>query len=129
MSKLPGRRLGPFEGLHLLYSLARGVESIHLLNEYHGDLHTDNIIVNRFGLNFDIKLLDLFHWEMPKKENRQTDICDLIRIFYESLGGAKCYARQPDAVKYICSGLKTSLILQKFRTVSQLRKHLEMMEW
>ncbi|UCF79826.1 MAG: protein kinase [Candidatus Eiseniibacteriota bacterium] len=129
LSKLPGKRLPHFEALHLLYALARGLESIHLMNEYHGDLHVDNVIVKRVGLSFEVKLIDLFHWEMPKKENRQSDICDLVRVFHASLGGARFYANQPDAVKYICSGLKNSLILQKFRTVSRLRRHLETMEW
>ena len=64
-----------------------------------------------------------------KAENRQDDICDLVNIFHECLGGTKYYARQPKAVKYICCGLKRSLILKKFRTVSQLREHIELMEW
>lgn len=57
------------------------------------------------------------------------DINDLIRIFHDALGGPKHYAPQPRAVKHICCGLRHSLILRKVRTVSQLRKHLETMEW
>ena len=129
LKRHPGKRLQPFEALHLLYSLTKGMEEIHLHNEYHGDLHLDNIIVKRFGLTFDLKLIDIFHWEGSKSENRQTDICFLIRVFYDTLGGARYYQRQPDAVKYICSGLKQSIILKKFRTMSHLRKHLETMEW
>jgi len=129
LKRLPGKRLQPFEALHLLYSLAKGMEQIHLHDEYHGDLHLDNIIVKRFGLTFDLKLMDLFHWEGSKSESRQTDICDLVRVFYDTLGGTRYYQRQPDAVKYICSGLKHSIVLKKFRTMSHLRKHLETMEW
>ncbi|KPJ61562.1 MAG: serine/threonine protein kinase [Latescibacteria bacterium DG_63] len=129
LSELPGKRLGPFEGLHLLYALAKGMEQVHLANEYHGDIHTENVIVNRYGLRFDLKLLDLFDLEAPKIENKRADICDVIRLFYDVLGGARCYARLPKAVKYICCGLKTGLILERFRTMSQLCKHLEMMEW
>jgi tRNA A-37 threonylcarbamoyl transferase component Bud32 len=125
----PGRRLDPFEAVHLLYSVAKGVESIHLMNEYHGDLHTDNIIVGRFGLEFEVKLLDLFHWDAPKSENRKDDICNLIRILYDCIGGPRHYAKQPLAIRYICSGLKTSIILKKFPTVSRLCRHLETMEW
>ena len=125
----PGKRLPPFVALHLLYALTRGIEEIHLLNEYHGDLHTDNVIVNRFGLNFELKLLDLYNWQAPKSESRKDDICSLIQIFYECLGGKRFYARQPAVIKDICKGLKQSLILQKFRTVSQLREHLEMLDW
>lgn len=129
LKSLPGKRLQPFEALHLLYALTKGMEQIHGHNEYHGDLHSDNIIVRRFGLAFDLKLIDLFHWEGSKAENRQEDICFLIRLFYDTLGGAKYYKRQPEALKYICSGLKYSIILRKFRTISHLRKHLETMEW
>lgn len=128
LAKRPGKRLSPYEALHLLFALVKGVECIHRINEYHGDLHAGNIIINRFGLEFDLKLLDLFHWDSPKRENRQDDICDLIRILYDSLGGPRHYSGQPAAIKFICCGLKRSLILRKFRTVSQLRRHLEIME-
>jgi serine/threonine protein kinase len=129
LAERPGKRLRPYEALHLLYALASGIECVHLMNEYHGDLHAGNIIINRFGLEFDLKALDLFHWDSPKHENRQDDICDLVRILYDSLGGSRHYANQPTAIKYICSGLKRTLMLSKFRTMSQLRKHLETMEW
>ena len=80
-------------------------------------------------MEFDLKLIDLYNWDAPKRENRQDDICDLVRILYDSVGGQKHYSRQPAVIKYICSGLRRSLILSKFRTVSQLRKHLEITEW
>jgi len=129
LAERQGKRLGPFEAVHLLYALTKGVESIHLLNEYHGDLHSDNIIVERFGLEFEVKLLDLFHWDAPKRDNRKDDICNLIRLLYDSVGGERFYSKQPLPIKYICCGLKTSLILKRFPTVSRLRQHLETMEW
>jgi serine/threonine protein kinase len=129
LKKRPGRRLTAFEGLHLLHALVSGVKSIHAHNEYHGDLHAENIIVRRFGLEFELKLIDLYNWDCPKRENRQDDICDLVRILYDAVGGQRAYSRQPDAIKYICSGLKRSLILKKFRTVSHLKRHLETLEW
>ncbi len=129
LQKFPRKRLTPFQALHLLYALARGIEEIHLRNDYHGDLHTDNIIVNRFGLNFHLKLLDMFHWGSPTKNNRNYDLTCLVRIFYESLGGAKYYAKLPKEIKYICCGLKDSLICKRFKTVSQLREYLEKMQW
>ena len=55
-----GGRLSPFQGLHLLHALVVGMECIHRSREFHGDLHTDNIIVERYGLSFDLKLLDFF---------------------------------------------------------------------
>lgn len=129
LAKLPGSRLSPFQGLHLLYNLAKGIEQIHAKREYHGDLHSQNIIVQRYGLSFDLKLIDLFHWSHPRPENIRDDVVDMVKIFYESLGGAKYYAKQPDAVKSICCGLKKNLILKKFKNAQKLREHLETMKW
>ncbi len=125
----PRKRLGVFEGIHLLYALAKGIECIHAMGEYHGDLHSDNIIVQRFGLSFELKLLDLYHWGVPTKANIQEDVCDMIRIFYDALGGQKTYARHPPEIKQIICGLKRSLIRGKFRTAGDLRAHLETMEF
>src|SRR5690606_22354641 len=106
------------------------IEQIHLMNEYHGDLHAQNVIVNHFGLNFKLKLVDFYNWSSSAaSECRQDDICSAIRIFYECIGGKKRYAKQPQTVKDICCGLKPSLILKKFRNASQLRKYLEVVEW
>ena len=124
-----GRRLNPFQALHLLHALTEGIEAIHAAREYHGDLHLDNIIVQRFGLGFELKLLDMFNWGAPSGENYRNDIIDLVRVFYDVLGGAKMYSRQPPEVKEICCGLKRSLILKKFRTANQLRNYIETMEW
>ena len=129
IKSFPGKRLTPYQALHLLYALTKGIECIHSLNEYHGDLHSDNIIVNKFGLEFDLKLVDLFSAEESKHESRRFDILTLIQVFHEALGGAKRYAKHPDAIKYICCGLKSKLILNKFKTAGQLRRHIEGMDW
>ena len=129
LARQPGKRLDAFQGFHLLHALAAGIESIHHLHEYHGDLHTDNIIVRRAGLGFDVKLVDLYRWRAPKRVNIQDDVCDLIRVFYDALGGRARYANQPPEVKSICCGLKRSLILKKFSTAGELRQRLETMQW
>ena len=124
-----GKKLHYFQALHLLHSLAKGLEEIHLLREYHGDLHTENIIVQSYGLGFDLKLLDMYQWGKGSSENIQHDVCCLIRIFYDSLGGQKNYSKQPKVIRDICCGLKTSLICKKYRTAGQLRIYLEKMDW
>ncbi|RMG43403.1 MAG: serine/threonine protein kinase [Candidatus Dadabacteria bacterium] len=124
-----GGRVPVFQGLHLLHALASGIEKIHNLREYHGDLHAENIIVRRYGLSFELKLLDMFHWQTPRKENIEDDVCDLVRLFYEAIGGSKHYHAHPPEVKSICCGLKRSLILKKFRTAGQLRRYIETLEW
>ncbi|MBR9805328.1 protein kinase [bacterium] len=125
VQRAPGKRLQPYVALHLLYALATGLEEIHQLDDYHGDLHSDNIIVQRQGLHFDLRLLDLFNWGRPRPSNMLEDTVDLIKIFYDILGGQKHYSKQPAWVKQICCGKKTALIKKKFRTAGQLRSYLE----
>lgn len=129
LKRQPGRRLSAFQAIHLLHALASGIECIHELGDYHGDLHSDNIIVQRYGLGFELKLLDVFQWSAPRKLNIQDDVIDLIKIFYEALGGQKYYAKQPGVVKAICCGLKRTLISKKFRTAGQLKLYLEKITW
>ncbi len=129
LAQQPGKRLQPFQAVHLLHALAAGMEAVHAMGEYHGDLHSQNIIVERYGLGFDLKLLDLFHWRSPMTENIQEDVVDLVKIFYEALGGKKHYAKLPAEVKAICCGLKRTLILKKFRTAGKLRTYLEDLQW
>lgn len=125
----PGRRLQPLPALHLLHSLVSGLESIHASGEYHGDLHSENVIVQRYGLGFELKVLDLFNWGSSTSENRRHDLVEAVRVFYESLGGSRHYRGQPAEVKAICRGMKPGLILERFRTAGALRHHLETMHW
>ncbi len=129
LARQPGKRLSAFAAAHMLHALAEGMQCVHQLGEYHGDLHTDNIIVQRFGLGFELKLLDMFYRGPTRSAYMQDDLVDLIHVFYEALGGRKFYARQPQSVKYICCGLRRSLIVRKFRSVLRLRTHLESMQW
>ena len=129
LERQKGKRISHFQALHLLHTLAKGLEEIHNLKEYHGDLHSGNVIVQRHGLGFDLKILDFYHWGRPGNDNYQSDLINLVKLFHESIGGNKHYAKMPDPVKNIVCGLKSSLILKKFKTVHRLRTHIENMEW
>ncbi|MBU0743505.1 protein kinase [bacterium] len=129
LRRQPGGRLEPFEAMHLLHTLADGIEVIHDRGEYHGDLHTDNVLVQRRGLGFDVKLVDMYRWGAPSAANIQEDVVNLVHMFHEAVGGARRYARQPSEVKDICRGLKRSLILERFRTAGHLRQYLETFAW
>jgi len=129
LNRQSGKKISPFQAIHLLHAMANGIEEIHRLKEYHGDLHSNNIIVQRHGLGFELKILDMYHWGQANKENYQHDILNMIRIFYEAIGGAKHYAKMPPTVKNIICGQKSSLILKKYKSVFRLRSHLENMEW
>ncbi|MCB1214666.1 MAG: protein kinase family protein [Deltaproteobacteria bacterium] len=131
MKRQKGKHLDPYTALHLLYALVQGMEEIHQLREYHGDLHTENIIVERFGLEFHLKLVDMYHWDQSysRPENIKDDVCDMVRLFYEALGGAKYYSKQPGVIKEICCGLKKTLILKKFKSAKRLKNFIEALQW
>ncbi len=87
------------------------------------------MIIQRFGLGFKVKILDLFHWGTPKSQDFKDDLVDVVRLFYDVIGGQKTYKNMPAEVKEIVCGLKKSIITSKFKNMSQLRIHLETMEW
>lgn len=125
----PQKRLTVFEGLSLLHTLVSGLEQVHEVKEYHGDLHAANIMVRRRGIGFEVKLIDMYRWHGTAGENIREDVCDVIRVFYDLLGGRRTYAKHPPEVKAIICGLKRSLITKRFRTAGRLRRHLETMTW
>lgn len=129
IAKQKGKRLLPFEALHLLYALAQGVEHIHFLGDYHGDIHSDNIIVKKKGLGFSVHLIDFLHLGRPTKDKIQQDVYDLINIFYEMIGGASRYRFCSANIKAIIMGRKHHLIKQRFNTAGHLRLFLENLDW
>lgn len=129
LARQPAKRLSMFEGLHLLYALAAGMETIHQMGEYHGDLHSDNVVVHRKGIWFEVRLLDMYHRGRTTAEKIQDDVVDLLRLYVEIIGGKRYYAKLPPEVKEICRGLKRPLIIQQFRNAGQLRRHLATMTW
>lgn len=124
-----GGRLQPFTALHLLYHLVRGLEAVHAVNEYHADVHSQNIMVQPRGIGFDLKLIDFYNWGRRTRYKQNQDVFDAVRIFHEALGGRRFYAGQSPEVRYICAGLQKTRILQRFPTMSALRNHLENFEW
>src|SRR5580693_3221496 len=102
----PGQRLSTFEALHVLYVLARGIAPIHERGEYHGDIHDDNIMIRRQGIDFEVKLLDFFDLGAPSKSKIRKDVLNLVEVFHVTVGGRKHYSHQPKVVKDIIRGLK-----------------------
>lgn len=121
--------LPPFQALHLLYALVLGLEEIHENGEYHGDVHSGNIIVEHFGLHFRLKFIDFYNWDVSRSQNQKDDIIDAIKLFYDSLGGQKYYSKMNDSIKYICCGKRSDLILERFVSITKLRKYLEKFSW
>jgi serine/threonine protein kinase len=125
----PGGRLRLFEGLQLLHAVASALKPIHKLKEFHGDIHADNVIVAREGVGFRVKLLDPYVWKASAKEVILDDVCNLIKIFYDSIGGAAFYGKMPKEVKTICCGLRRAQIRKNFRNCGELVEWLEKLSW
>ena len=123
------KRLPEFEALHLLYALAVGMEPVHYMGEYHGDIHSDNIMVSRRGMGFDVHLLDFFSLSRSIREKVQWDVFDMINVLYEMIGGDDGYRKAGPAIRHIIKGRKHSLIRQEFKTAGQLRLGLENLSW
>ncbi|MEZ6242680.1 MAG: protein kinase [Phycisphaerales bacterium] len=124
-----GGRLPVFEALVLLREMAAGLAEIHERREYHGDLHAGNIIVSRRGVHFNVKLVDLHDHGRSSGWNIRSDVVDLVRVFYDVLGGKKQYASMPKEIKTICCGLRRDLVMERFPTAVKLRNHLDTFEW
>src|SRR5947209_4068024 len=125
----PEGHLSPFEALHVLYALARGIAPIHARGEYHGDIHDDNIMIRRQGITFEVKLLDFFDLGRPTRTKIHKDVLNLIQVFHSLVGGRDKYKDQPKVVKDIIRGLKDSLILERFQSAGDIHRHLETLEW
>ncbi|GAB4320041.1 MAG: Dot/Icm T4SS effector protein kinase CoxK1 [Candidatus Zixiibacteriota bacterium] len=129
LGQQPKKRLKTFEALHLFHALVQGIEEIHVLREYHGDIHLDNVLVQRRGLGFEVSLIDFFDFGRATAAQIQGDVYDLIGILYELIGGARGYAVALPSVRQIILGRKRSLIRRKFRNAGDLRLALENLSW
>jgi peptidoglycan/xylan/chitin deacetylase (PgdA/CDA1 family) len=124
-----GKRMPAFEALNLIYNLVEGLEEIHSRKEFHGDLHTGNIFVERRGVFFQLRTIDFHDWGRSAAEERRADVLATVRLLYDLVGGRPHYQKQPQAIKDICLGLRSDLILKKFPTIFHLRAHMESFEW
>jgi len=124
-----GKRMPAFEALNLIYNLVEGLEEIHSRKEFHGDLHTGNIFVERRGVFFQLRTIDFHDWGRSAAEERRADVLATVRLLYDLVGGRAFYQKQPQAIKDICLGLRSDLILKKFPTIFHLRAHMESFEW
>ncbi len=129
IARQPGKRMPEFEALHLLHTITSGVEQIHNLREYHGDIHSDNLIVQRHGLGFTVGLIDFFDVGRSTRSKIQADVYDLINVLFECIGGQARYARASKTIKSIIRGRKQSLLRQRYKNAGELRIALENLEW
>ena len=118
-----------YQALHLFYAIVKAAEEIHIHKECHGDIHSENVIIQKSGLNYDLKLIDVFNTSSGPRGTLQDDVYDLCFLLHEMIGGKDRYKDQPKIIKAICCGLKKSLIRKKFRSATSLRVFLENQNW
>lgn len=124
-----GKRFAPFEALHLFHAVARGVREIHALKDYHGDVHEENILVERQGLGFRVKLIDLYLHPRGTGEHRQIDVVDMANLLYRLIGGPRGYRGSPQIIKEIVCGLKRQTLYRKFPDARALCRFIERYDW
>lgn len=129
LRRQPGGHLTVFEALVLLRQLVAGLETIHGLSDYHGDLHADNLFIQRHGIQFELRLIDCYRCSGSRRANMKDDVIDAIHLFYQTLGGQRRYSRQPQEVKSICLGLQRRRIKERYPSAAALREHLDTFEW
>jgi serine/threonine protein kinase len=124
-----GGRLPEFEALSILHELVCGLEELHALGEYHGDLHAANILVRRRGVRFEVKLVDFHDRGRGGNRHRQDDLVEVARLLRDMTGGTATYSRRSEAVRHIVCGGRRDLVMRKFPSAAHLRRHLETFEW
>lgn len=124
-----GKYLHYYHALQITYEICKALETIHQTGDYHGDLHSSNIIVKHVGLNFQIKLIDCIDWGDSKRENMKKDIYDLLRLYYDMIGGKIVYHKLPKAVKGMLLGLRKSKVSEAFKNATSLKNYIENINW
>ncbi len=122
-------RLSLFEALHLLHAVASGLDAIHSMQEYHGNIAAENIIVNRKGIGFQVKLINMSLEDRPVSRSIFEDVVNLVKIFANVVMPPRHSAKIPNGVKLLYSNLKTARISERFKNAGALKKHLETMLW
>lgn len=125
----PRKRFHPFEALHIIYAIAQGVAEMHALRQYHGDIHGDNVLVERYGIGFRIKLIDLFLNPGRTASKAKGDVFDLACLLYELVGGPAGYPQSPRLVKEIVCGRRRRTVYKKFPNAGSLCRFMERWRW
>ena len=129
LEEQPRKRFPPFEALHIIHSLAQGVAEVHRLREHHGDIHGYNVLVERYGVGFRLKLIDLYL--NPKRTARRSkgDVLDITSLLYELVGGPAGYPQSPQLVKEIVCGRRRQTVFRKFPNAGALCRFMESYSW
>lgn len=129
LAEQKGKKLSVFEALHLLHALASGLDAIHAMQEYHGNITPRNIIVRRKGIGFQVKLINMSLEDRPVTKTISEDVNELVKIFSKFVTPPKHSAKIPDGVKLLYSNFKSASTSARFKNAGALKKYLETMLW
>jgi tRNA A-37 threonylcarbamoyl transferase component Bud32 len=129
LQQQPRKRLQAFEALHLTRAIVAGVAEIHALREYHGDIHEDNILVERRGVGFRVKLIDLYLHTRETADRLKLDVADIVNLLYMMVGGPSGYGKCPQIVKSIVCGRRRQQIYQRFPSAGALCHFMDSYAW
>lgn len=118
-----------YQALHLFYAVVKAVEEIHINKEWHGDIHEENIIIQKSSLSYDLKLIDVFQVRNGERGSIYEDVVSLCHLLYIIIGGEKTYKKQPNIIKNICCGLKRTMIKRRFKNATSIRVFMENQVW
>ncbi|MHC4793661.1 MAG: protein kinase [Planctomycetia bacterium] len=125
-----GGRLSEFEAMAILHELACGLEELHGMGEYHGDLHAQNILVRRRGIRFDLKLVDFYDRGRGDRRHQKDDLVDCARLLREMTGGPRfTAATRSEHLRYLIGGCRSDVISRRFQSAGDLKHHLETFSW
>jgi DNA-binding helix-hairpin-helix protein with protein kinase domain len=125
----PRKRFTPFEALHLTHAIAQGVAEIHAMREYHGDIHEDNVLVERQGIGFSVKLIDLFLHPRGTSDQLKIDVADITGLLYMMIGGPAVYSKCPRIVKEIVCGRRRQTIYKRYPNAGALVSFMRNYPW
>lgn len=122
--KKRGGKLSALESLLILQQIAGGLDAIHSHGMYHGDVHEDNVMVRRVGINYEVRFLDFIHLGRTTRERKRDDVYDMLTLLRDMTGGRRRYAKQPELVKTLAKGGRRDLIYKTFPTAKSVLKFL-----
>lgn len=119
-----GGALAPLEALTIFDRVAAGLEDVHASGLYHGDVHEDNVMVVRRGIEFEIRFLDFINLGRTTRERKRDDVYDLMLLLRTMTGGTETYRKQPNLIKALIKGGRRDLVYKEFPSAKRVRKFL-----
>jgi serine/threonine protein kinase len=129
LTRQPKKRLEPFAALHLFSAIANAVATVHRFGEYHGDIHDENVMVLRRGLDFSIRLLDPMTLGRRTRKIVEDDVVELVRLFPILVGGEKTLKKLAAPFSTVFGSMRKDRILRRFATPKQVADAIRVIEW